>query len=200
MIKFSDFVTKPFVPAYLQKISDYGEKTLQEIFNIYDKIDNMTQFDHEFKKIISHIDDKKERSNMVRHIHFLQYAITVMVGEKIDNKNIDVFFKDSIPSDSVFIQALKNNFNNVFIERYQELTSMNDVLNKDECSLLDYEYDCNLRSTEYPTTKKPIPVVTLHITNPYSRISVDCSIRDIDCFIEELKELKHQAQKVGEYQ
>lgn len=197
MASFEDFTTEPGIATYLKKISKYKDKISKKFFAIYDKIDNMSQFRIELKKTVSDItDDPKEKSKISTEFNVLRYVIQMMTFENIKNEEIDEFFGGAVDNNSDFSKYFKSQYNEEFIKKIKDLTDMDRILNKHKFSILNFDYDINLRSKDLMKNEKPIPVISLHLHDNLGNIEADCSMKDIDYLIEELNKLKEEGEKL----
>jgi len=201
MVNVKDFTRDPIIPLYLKKISLLEDKNLKKFFEIYDKIDNMSQFSVEIDRIILEISDKKEQNSVASEFNVLKYLIGMMVVENIKNEDIDEFFGDAVDTNSNFSKYFKSKFNEEFIKKNNELADMDKILNKNKFSILDLDYDINLRPQDMELKKKPFPVISFHFNGRHGVIDADCNMKDIDYLIEELNRLKErgvQLEKLNE--
>ena len=194
MPNVKDFSLDPLVPIYLKKISNYDEKIIKKIFTIFDKIDNTSQFSIELKKTLSEItDNTKDNSRMFSEIGILKYVLQMMTVENIKNEQLEEFFEGIIDLNSIFFKYFKTIYDEKFIVKFINLIKMDTVLNKYRFSILNLDYDINLRSRDLTNNEKPVAVISFHMHDSLGKIEADCSVKDIDYLIEELNDIKEKA-------
>ena len=198
MIRLKDIVAHAFMENDLDKFQKYDAKMLEQLVVFYDTIDNISQLRTEIDEHVSSISDSTEKSHTISSFQILDYVLQRMVMESIKNEKLDDFFRDILTKDSPLLKQFKMSYNKKLEDRIRHLQKMYSILNKMEFSILNTDYDINLRSLNIEKNTKLVPVITFYFRNNSGAINADCSLKDIDYMIKKLSKVKELAKKLGD--